>query len=212
MNIDTRMIDFSRPQPSQARSQERVNIVLATAKDLLVEIGYEDMNIQTIAKRAEVTAPSIYRYFPNKRAIISTFADVFIEAQGKKIQHSLELSLRGTPWKEVISSLLLLLRTAMVKEPWICPAQLAIRSDRYLRDRHEMLLDHFAERFSLLLRSFGIQLPDEKHFRVSRMLVLLFDSYMLAIGRSTTQKHPQTQNDFEEVIFAFLKLYMKPQK
>lgn len=64
-----------RRQPEQARSRERVAQVLAAAADLIAEGGVDAMTMSALAERAEVSLPSIYRYFPNKRAIIAALAE-----------------------------------------------------------------------------------------------------------------------------------------
>lgn len=201
----------NRPQPTQSRSQKRVQKILESAKDLLVEEGYEQMNIQKLSRKAGITAPSVYRYFPNKRAIIATFANVFLESQKQAIHHCLEKSLRGMHWKDVISTFMFLLSEGMKQETWISPAQLAIRSDRHLSEVHEDLINKIADLFTLLLRSFGLQTSDIEIFRISRMVILLLDSYMLALGRITYDQYQQTTANFAEVILVYLDPHV-PQK
>ena len=198
-----------RTLPTQPRSQERVEkIVLATQK-MLAQHGYEETTIKRIAQAAGIKQTSIYRYYPNKRAVISVLADIFINEQNKAITHCIEESLRGESPKKVLSGFLSLLRMAMGQEQWIAPAQLALRSDPHLRERHEEVLDHFAERFSLLLSSFGAPLEGDALIRVSKTLVLVLDAYMLAIGRGDETQHPAIQEDFEQVINSYLGPYIK---
>jgi len=201
----------SRPNPSQERSQKRVQSILEAAKSLLIEEGYEEMSIQKLSRKAQITAPSIYRYFPNKRAIIATFADVFLEAQTQSIHFCLEKSLRGMSWEDVIHTFMVLLSESMKKERWISPAQLAIRCDRGLQEVHEKLLDDIADRFTLLFRSFGCKQPDHELFTLTRMLVLLLDAFMLALGRLSEKEYPQAINEFKEVIVSFYQNHI-PQK
>ena len=200
-----------RPHPSQERSQKRVQSILEAAKILLIEEGYEEMSIQKLSRKAKITAPSIYRYFPNKRAIIATFADVFLEAQTQSIHFCLEKSLRGMVWEDVIHTFMVLLSEEMKKEKWISPAQLAIRCDRGLRDVHEKLLDDIADRFTLLFRSFGCKQPDHELFSLARMLVLLLDAFMLAFGRIPEEEYAQSINSFQEVIVSFFRNHI-PEK
>ena len=154
-------------------------------------------------------ALALHRYFQNKRAIIATFADVFRDAQYNAISYCLELRLRGASWKEVVRNYMLMLSTGIIDETWIAPAHLAIRSDRGLKERHELLLDEISEQFVLLLRSFRMQLSDARILQKSRMLILFFDSYMLSMGRLMYDRHAMVQKDYEEVIFAFLESYLQ---
>jgi AcrR family transcriptional regulator len=59
-----------RHRPQQTRSQERVDLILDTAADLIAEIGYETVTTNAIAERAGISIGSLYRYFPDKDAIL----------------------------------------------------------------------------------------------------------------------------------------------
>ena len=189
-----------RPKPSQVRSHQRVQSILDSAKLLLIDEGYEEMSIQKLSRKAKVTAPSIYRYFPNKRAIIATFADTFLETQTKAIHFCLEKSLRGMHWEDVLHTFMSLLSESVRQEKWLSPAQLAIRSDRGLREVHENLLDNIADQFTLLFRSFGCKQSDDDLFTLCRMLVLLLDAFMLSLDRITEDAYPLAIESFKEVI------------
>jgi AcrR family transcriptional regulator len=59
-----------RHRPQQARSQERVDLILDTAADFIAEVGYEAVTTNAIAERAGISIGSLYRYFPDKDAIL----------------------------------------------------------------------------------------------------------------------------------------------
>ena len=114
-------------------------------------------------------------------------------------------------WEDVIHTFMLLLSEGMKKEQWISPAQLAIRCDRGLREVHEKLLDDIADRFTLLFRSFGCAQPDDELFKLTRMLVLLLDAFMLALERITEEEYPNAIDEFKAVIISYYKNHI-PQK
>ena len=66
-----------RTTPSQARGKERVRVILAAALDLLKEQGFENVTTNDIAERAGVPIGSLYRYYPNKNAIIAALTDLY---------------------------------------------------------------------------------------------------------------------------------------
>ena len=76
------MADESKSQevrvPRQQRSRERVESILAAARDLIGEKGSASLKIQEIAQRAGVTAGSMYQYFPNKSAILEALSKQYI--------------------------------------------------------------------------------------------------------------------------------------
>jgi AcrR family transcriptional regulator len=64
----------ARSTPQQSRSQQRVDLILDTAADLFTEVGYEASTTNAIAERAGVSIGSLYRYFPDKDAILHALA------------------------------------------------------------------------------------------------------------------------------------------
>jgi AcrR family transcriptional regulator len=72
-------------QPTQARGQDTYEIVLATAGEMLHEFGFEQLTTNAICKRAGLTPPALYRYFPNKYAILKALGDRLMKAQDDKV-------------------------------------------------------------------------------------------------------------------------------
>ena len=60
-----------RKLPTQKRSLERYERMLASAAALLEEEGYDNLKTVTIAERAGVPVGSVYQFFPNKYAILT---------------------------------------------------------------------------------------------------------------------------------------------
>lgn len=63
-----------RHRPQQARGQERVDLILDTAAELIAKEGYETLTTNAIAERAGISIGSLYRYFPDKEAILRGLA------------------------------------------------------------------------------------------------------------------------------------------
>jgi len=70
-------------QPTQARSQDTYEIVLATAGEMLGGIGFEQLTTNGICRRAGLTPPALYRYFPNKYAILKALGDRLMAEQDR---------------------------------------------------------------------------------------------------------------------------------
>ena len=60
----------SRKQPKQARSNQLVEAVLDAAVQVLMREGAQRFTTARVAERAGVSVGSLYRYFPNKAAIL----------------------------------------------------------------------------------------------------------------------------------------------
>jgi AcrR family transcriptional regulator len=63
-----------RRQPQQSRSQQRMDLILDTAADLFGRVGYENATTNAMAEQAGISIGSLYRYFPDKEAILRALA------------------------------------------------------------------------------------------------------------------------------------------
>lgn len=71
----TETVRPARLVPTQQRSRERFERILASAAELLVEKGSEDFRMSDVVARSGVPFGSLYQYFPDKTAIIGTLAE-----------------------------------------------------------------------------------------------------------------------------------------
>lgn len=64
-----------RRAPSQKRSRERVEHILASASKLIAERGSDAMRMSEVADISGISIGSLYQYFPDKSAIVRTLAE-----------------------------------------------------------------------------------------------------------------------------------------
>ena len=64
-----------RVLPKQKRAKETVELILATSIQLICEVGFDKFTTKLLAERAGILIRNVYRYFPNKLAIISALAE-----------------------------------------------------------------------------------------------------------------------------------------
>lgn len=63
-----------RVEPVQARSAARVNALLDAASDAMHELGYEQLTTAMVAERAGASIGTVYRYFPDRIAVLQAVA------------------------------------------------------------------------------------------------------------------------------------------
>ena len=92
-----------RKKPLQERALRTVEALLEATAQLLVESGYEKTSTNRIAKRAGVSIGSLYQYFPNKEALMSSVVERLVDAEIDHIQAHLDSVLdEHATLKEVI--------------------------------------------------------------------------------------------------------------
>lgn len=79
-----------RRRPSQTRSKERVERILAAATELIAARGSEALRMAEVAEAAEISIGSLYQYFPDKAAIIRTLAERYNLQEQACIQAALD--------------------------------------------------------------------------------------------------------------------------
>jgi len=67
--------------PSRPTGVSTFEYLLSTAGQLLGEVGFEGLSTNLICKRAGMTPPALYRYFPNKYAVLQELGRRLMRAQ-----------------------------------------------------------------------------------------------------------------------------------
>ena len=79
-----------REIPRQSRAQASVDVVLEAAAQVLEAAGEAGFNTNAVAERAGVSIGTLYRYFPDKRAILRALALRETEAHRDRVMAALE--------------------------------------------------------------------------------------------------------------------------
>uniref|UniRef100_B0SY59 Transcriptional regulator, TetR family n=1 Tax=Caulobacter sp. (strain K31) TaxID=366602 RepID=B0SY59_CAUSK len=164
-------------QPTQARGQDTYEIVLATAGEMLRETGFEQLTTNAICKRAGLTPPALYRYFPNKYAILKELGDRLMKAQDDKVFAWIEAGgLEGDTAAERIEK-----NVAMMVEmiemtrrfPGGAAIGRALRAVPMLQQLRFASRDMVAEQFGEILKARYPAAPDARVRIAMRMMVEL---------------------------------------
>ncbi len=75
VSLDTKL------RPRQQRAHTTYETILATAGALLEEVGVERLSTNLVCERAGITPPALYRYFPNKYALLKELGARLMAAQ-----------------------------------------------------------------------------------------------------------------------------------
>ena len=77
---------LEKNQPKQERAKRTYEAILTAAAELLVEVGVERISTNIVAERAGITVPALYRYFPNKYAVLNALGAACMDKQNAVFQ------------------------------------------------------------------------------------------------------------------------------
>jgi AcrR family transcriptional regulator len=89
-----------RKVPAQKRAEITVKLILDTSSDLLDEVGLDNFNTNLLAERAGIRIATVYRYFPNKLAILSALIQDWLEQILRRTTLATDLRDPGNDWRE----------------------------------------------------------------------------------------------------------------
>jgi AcrR family transcriptional regulator len=120
--------------PTQPRAIKTFQTILDAAGDILAEQGFEALNTNAVAQRANVNISTLYGYFTDKYALVEGLMDRFMQAQLVAVQA--ELDANPNP-RERLGTMLRVLLELMVREPWLAPTQAVLASSPRLKALRE---------------------------------------------------------------------------
>jgi AcrR family transcriptional regulator len=83
-------LSAARKQPAQIRSKERLERILAAARELIAQKGSDLVKMSEVAALADISIGSLYQYFPDKSALIRTLAQLYNAESRRCIAAALE--------------------------------------------------------------------------------------------------------------------------
>ena len=98
--------DRVRRLPQQSRSQQRVAQILQAAAEVFAEMGYEAASTTAIAKRAKTSVGSLYRFFPDKAAILQALATFYMDRVREVFSEMLSSQTYDLPMSLVIDRII----------------------------------------------------------------------------------------------------------
>jgi AcrR family transcriptional regulator len=92
-----------RNEPVQARSTARLTALLDAAAAAIDELGYERLTTAMVAERAGASIGTVYRYFPDRIAVLQALAGRNLDRVLTSIERSVG-DRRSTGWREAVIS------------------------------------------------------------------------------------------------------------
>jgi AcrR family transcriptional regulator len=92
----------ARREPRQERSRAMVERIIAAARTVLLEQGYEQASTNRIAAAAGISPGSFYQYFPDKHAVLDIVIERSAERMRARITDAFMATLDATSLQETV--------------------------------------------------------------------------------------------------------------
>lgn len=146
---------LERNIPAQARSRERLERILDAAARVFGEVGYEAATTEAIALAADTSIGSVYRFFPNKKALFAALYTRYLEKVRTLFDVVAADGDDSVPWEDVVGTMIDGFAAFHDSEPgfravWLSLAltdQMIVEGEALNRELAERLEPLFARRF-----------------------------------------------------------------
>jgi AcrR family transcriptional regulator len=172
---------MERNSPSQKRSRDRLRKVVTAAKKELSENGYNTLSIKRVCAVAGVKPASVYRYWPDKTAILKSLMDEFEHT----ISGQMRVRMAENPsLEEFISYLLSDLQYYCSYDDWIMQALIGMRVEVNMHERYDQSLERLTEIVAHGLSSYFLFKDDASAQRIAKSIVYIVETFLMALGRN----------------------------
>jgi AcrR family transcriptional regulator len=164
---------LARLVPTQKRSRERFDRILACAQELLLEKGSENFRMSDIVERTGIAFGSLYQYFPDKTAIIGTLAERYNAIGHDCVRRDLSAMKEGADLNAALCRITdsyyqMFLDESMMRDIWQ-----ATQADRALQKLDEEDGAFLASLLSDALRSFAPDVSEAALSTFSHLTMIL---------------------------------------
>lgn len=160
-----------RRHPVQERSQKSVGQILDAAARLLDEAGLEAFNTNVLAERAGVRIRTVYRYFPNKLAVITAVAEGMAAEWDSWLGEFEELAVPGSDWRVLWSTYIDRFVDGIRRAPGGLAIRRAMRALPELQAIDRRDNERLAHQLASALARRGVRLPRRRLLTTARLLV-----------------------------------------
>ena len=123
--------------PTQKRSRERFERILACALEVMAEKGSDAFKMSDIVERTGIAFGSLYQYFPDKTAIIGTLAERYNAIGHECVQKELSALMTPSDLHSVLCGITDSYYQFFIDEPAVRDIWQATQADRVLQQLDE---------------------------------------------------------------------------
>jgi AcrR family transcriptional regulator len=193
--------------PVQRRAQISVQRILDTAGALLDEVGLERVTTELIAERAGVNVATVYKYFPNKHAVLAELYRTHYEPRLEHFNGVMAVIAAGGDWRRAIDEGLDLSARDRQSRPGNLSIRLAVRSSPPLQRLEQENLERRTKLLATLLVRAGAATPAQAVV-VARCLLEVVATLLDVWNTSPQAQSPAYLAELKRIAQALLAEYL----
>lgn len=170
-----------RKLPTQKRARASVDRILDATAALLDDVGFDDLSTNAIAERADVNVASVYKYFPNKYAVVAALGERFRDQQVDMLRTTLA---PREDWRAALAEVLEAMTAMFLETPGFAALSATLAASPVLRPIDEQSLADEARAIADALPGFGIQSSRTEREAVARITVEAVRGVLPLVRRS----------------------------
>jgi AcrR family transcriptional regulator len=173
-----------RNEPTQVRSRERRQRILAATENLLEEIGFEALTTSAIAAKAKIPVSSIYQYFANKEAVVGSILIREMEVVREAYDEVEEAYFRKVDWRTFFDHLFSAVLDVSTSERVLAELTAAIHASQDLSKLRDEQRRELAKQFSRFIAGYGSRWSRQRLLNLS---LFIYDVYLAVIVHAGKQ-------------------------
>ena len=199
-----------RRPPSQGRGLLTFERVLSTASDLLVSVGAEGLTTNLIASESGVNISSIYKYFPNKQAILVALFERYNRQRFEAARALAETIGASSDWGQLLDKTIDKILLARRAAPGSVALRRAMRSSPELADIDQQSNSLVANCFAAQVRQLT-GLPERRAQVVARLAIEAETALTDWWESPGVDYAPMVAREIKAMLRAYIGLYAPPQ-
>jgi len=199
-----------RLKPTQERSKITVELILTTTALLLDEVGFERFNTNLLAERANIRVRTVYRYFPNKYAIIIALTKrLAVEWDRWESVFYESIANPAIDWKRALRENRAHWMRNAERVPGALSVLQAMNATPELSELHAKMADDMAEKLAHALTSRGLALPPARIMAIARTIINSMNTGLDLSMRLKGAEHRYFVSEVMASQEAYLELYLR---
>jgi AcrR family transcriptional regulator len=195
-----------RRRPAGARARKTVERILASTAGLLDEVGFDDLTTNLIAERAAVNVASLYKYFPNKYAVLNALAEQMRDDQLELLSEQLQ---PHGDWRAELATILAAYQELFLSRAGFAELAAVLSSSPALREIDEASLAAEASVIAKRLVAYGIKGSRADREAMARVMLEAARGVLPLVRRAAPAGRRRMMRELRRMLESYLAGYIE---